>query len=147
MWVLFYKTVNFFNSPLKPLLFHHTPMPFGVFCNPVQGYRVIQLDIYNLLIQHWLTLHGCTGGSVYILYAWRWIASDLLLTVLIVGVTLWINSPSTVENWMPPHLWGAGVHSVSKFYMDDAEGWNLIIPPMLQINLPAKHYSNQNIIS
>lgn len=139
----FIRLSNFFNSLLKLLLFHPKLMLLGISCNPVQGYRVILLDIYNLLIQHWLTLHGCTGHLVPTLYAWWWRAPDLLLTVLILGVTSCINSFSTVENWMPPHLWGAGVHSLSKFHMDDTEGGNLIIPPMLQINPAAKHYSNQ----
>lgn len=36
-----------------------------------------------------------------------------------------------------------GNHSMSKFHMDDGGGGALIISPMLRIDLPAKHYSNQ----
>lgn len=78
----------------------------GISCNPVQGYRV--LDIYNLLLHHWLTLHGCTGRSVHTLYARWWRAPDLPSTLLIPGVTLCVNSFSTVESRTPPHHWGAG---------------------------------------
>ena len=68
-----------------------------------------------------------------------WRALDLLLTVLILGVTLWINSPphSRKLNTTPPQ------GSMSKLHMEGMGAGNLIISPKLGINLPAKHYSNQ----
>lgn len=52
---------------------------------------------------------------MHTLYARRWKAPDLLLTVLILGVTLWINSLSSRElNATPPPE-----SRTSKFHMDD----------------------------
>lgn len=113
------------------------------YCNPMLSLTdsagCLQPSHITLINAAWL--HKRLSAH-YVCLAWQQRAPDLLLTVLILDVTLWINSPlhSRVPNATPPLR---RVYSMSKFHMDGMGVGNLIISPKLRINLPAKHYSNQ----
>lgn len=129
---------NIIKSLIKCLLFHSKvtyllASKAKLYCDSV---GCLQPSHITLIDAAWLD-RRLSRHSVCSARGWR--APDLLLTVLILGVTLWINSTFTVENWIPPHLGGACQNSIWK----EMGAGNLIISPKLGINLPAKHYSNQ----
>lgn len=78
-------------------------------CNLIQSCDLTQSDVYNLLIYHWSTLRGCTGGLAHILYARRGGGKPLTFYWQFL---YWVSPcgsipSSTVEKWRPQHLRGA----------------------------------------
>lgn len=81
-----------------------TPVSIAIWFKAVTWLWCLQPSYISLIYTAWLHRRLSTYS---VCSPWQWKAPDLLLTVLILGVTLWINSSSTVENWRPQHLRGA----------------------------------------
>jgi len=143
--VLLWRLSATLNPVLKPPSFHTRHMRLCVYCNPMQSCKVIQLDVYNLLIWNWFDaawLHRrLSTHSVCLVVECFWPSIDSSYNLVSpCGSIL----PQQLKTECHPSS-GEPAHTAClKFYMGDVRSsGNLIVPQMLWINLLAEHYSNQ----